>query len=447
MSRRSATTAVRCSAAAVLLAGLTAAPPDPGGALLAASAPPPSPCDRIGPATVVGEVGTSELAELSGIGASRTLAGTLWAHADSGDSARLFALDERGGDLGTYEVRGLDGGEVTATDWEDIAVVRDPGSGSGDIYVADIGDNAAARSGGVTLYRMAEPSVPPDGTGGTLTVDAALVVRYPDGPADAEALLVDPVDGTTIILTKDLLGSSVVLTVPATSWVAGRSADVVANVAGHLDLGLAELAQVGGLDADLPGTLVTAADVSPDGSVAVVRTYQALVLVERAAGTTLADAVLGAHCLVPGPEEPQGEAVAITADGTAILTATEVQRAVDNGELPVGATSPIQRLTIAAATPAASTPADSSSSPDSSSTPVDSSVDAPTTSATASATSRPDGGAVVSSVPEPTPSTPAAVGDATDGGSDDRAAAYLVAALGAAVAVGVIVVAVRPRRR
>ncbi len=307
---------------------------------------PTSVCDRLGPPEVVGTIETGALDELSGMGASRTLDGVVWAHADSGDTARLFAMDEQGRDLGTFDVVDGAGNQVTATDWEDIAVVRGP-DGTGRIYVADIGDNAAARTGGVTLYRIAEPTTAPDGSDGTLTADAILTVHYPDGPADAETLLVDPLDETAVIVTKDVLGSSIVLTVPATAWVDGATTEVDAIVAGRLDLGLAELAGAGALDTEpLPGTLTTGGDVSPDGSLAVVRTYQALIVVERADGASLADALVGPHCVVAGPLEPQGEAVSFTADGAAILTASEVQRAVDAGDLPEGSTSPVTRLGI-----------------------------------------------------------------------------------------------------
>ena len=452
---RAAPLAVLVPAVLTLAGGWSAAP--------AAAAPPAGgPCARLGSPEVTGTVASDELDELSGLGASRTLDGIMWAHNDSGDTARLFALDEQGQDLGTYDVVDPGGQPVAATDWEDLAVVRDPADGSGRIYVADIGDNAAARAEGVTLYRIAEPTARPDGAGGTMTVDATLVVHYPDGPTDAEALLVDPVDGTAVIVTKDVLGTSLVLTVPATAWTGGTTTDVDATIAGRLELGLTELTDAGALGTDLPGTLVTAADVSPDGSLAVVRTYQALVLMERSAGTSLAEALTGPHCLVAGPEEPQGEAVAITADGTAVLTATEVQRAVDDGQLPAGATSPISRLALAPATdatvvtePATATEptqptgtaeadetsgtsgaADSTASTPETAVPVI----APAPSDSAGATSEP-------ATSEPATSEPATAATTGDTGTDDRGAAYVVAAVGALVAVGVIVFALRPRRR
>lgn len=392
-------------------------------------------CDLLGATSATGSVAASDLDELSGIGASRTLPGVLWAHNDSGDSARLFALDDAGTDLGTYDVADPNGAELDATDWEDIAVVADPADGTGWIYVADIGDNAAARTDGVIVRRVAEPTSAPDGTGGTLTADASIIVHYPGGPTDAEALLVDPVDGTILIVTKDLLGSSLVLTVPASTWVAGTITETEATVAGTVAIGAAELAAAGALDGDLPGTLVTAGDVAADGSWAVLRTYQAIVVVDRPSGTTLADALVGEHCVAALTGRPQGESIAITADGTGIITATEVQRAIDSGDLDQGSTSPIERTEVAPATVAptavepTTTPTSVRPAPETTQT-----VGAATPSTTAPSTAAPS-----STAPESTPTTAAGGSE----GSDDRGAAYVVAAIGAVVAIGVIAFAIR----
>ncbi|MGH8976889.1 MAG: hypothetical protein ACRDV7_02350, partial [Acidimicrobiia bacterium] len=65
-----------------------------------------------------------ELKELSGLAFSRTYPDVLWAHNDSGDAARLFAMDRTGAPRATVALDGVD-----ASDWEDLAI-----AGS-DIYV------------------------------------------------------------------------------------------------------------------------------------------------------------------------------------------------------------------------------------------------------------------------------------------------------------------------
>lgn len=404
-----------------------------------ASPAPSSRCDQFGETAIAGSVASDEIDELSGMGASRTLPGILWAHNDSGDGPRLFAMDEAGADLGTYEVVDPSGTLLTATDWEDLAVVTDPADGAGRIYIADIGDNAAARSDGVTIHRVAEPATAPDGTGGALVADASLLVHYPDGPTDAESLLVDPVDGTVVIVTKDVFGSSLVLTVPAGAWVAGATTSVDATRAGTVSIGVAELAAVGALGDAIPGTLVTAGDVAPDGSWAVLRTYQAIVAVDRAAGTTLADALLGEHCVVALTTQPQAESISITADGTGVLTATEVQGAVGDGRLDEGSTSPIERTPVAPAT----TTALETTTPGTTATPDTLAPDATGRQATASTQTLGTAEVDVAGTTTTVADTPTTLAAGQSEGSDDRSAAYVVAAIGAVVAAGVIAFALR----
>ncbi|MBX7197656.1 MAG: hypothetical protein K1X94_36760, partial [Sandaracinaceae bacterium] len=71
------------------------------------------------------------LTETSGLAASRKNPGVLYAHNDSGDTARIFALDEKGALLGQ-----IDFGGASATDWEDLAV--GPCGGTTCVFVGDV---------------------------------------------------------------------------------------------------------------------------------------------------------------------------------------------------------------------------------------------------------------------------------------------------------------------
>ena len=141
--------------------------------------------------------------ETSGIAASRRANGVWWLHNDSGDSARVFAVGNDGRDLGEYALTG-----AAAVDWEDIAVGPGPAAGVSYVYLADIGDNARSRTA-VQVYRVPEPLVDTFGTPGpplALGGVENLTFTYPDGPHDAEALLVDPSTGQLFVITKDLNG-------------------------------------------------------------------------------------------------------------------------------------------------------------------------------------------------------------------------------------------------
>jgi hypothetical protein len=292
-------------------------------------------CNVFGEQTIAGGIDSTEIGELSGLAASREHPGVLWAHNDSGDTARIFALGEDGAGLGTYTLPGVD-----ATDWEDIAVGPGAAPGASAIFIGDIGDNLLARNDGVLVHRVTEPADRPDGTDRTLAEPDTLVLQYPNGPADAEALIVDPLSGDLVIVTKDLLGNSRALTAAAADLVAGTPLTLTDAGAVTIDPSL------GGSLVGLPSTMITAADVTPDGRWVLVRTYQAVLAFERPDGEPLVAAFESTPCTVPSATEPQGEAIAVTSDGSAYLTASEVLGAIDRGELPAGAPAVITRVAI-----------------------------------------------------------------------------------------------------
>jgi hypothetical protein len=128
------------------------------------------------------------LSEASGIAASRRHSGRLWAHNDSGQPV-LFALDHRGQVVGQTKLTA-----IKTQDWEATAVGPCPAGSC--LYIGDIGDNGASRKQ-ITLYRLPEP----DAASGDAAVQEAFHATYPDGPHDAEALLVTP-KGDIFVVTK-----------------------------------------------------------------------------------------------------------------------------------------------------------------------------------------------------------------------------------------------------
>jgi len=86
-----------------------------------------SACDNQLLSSNAGTLQDPALVEVSGIAASTRYPSTLWAHNDSGDTARLFAITDAGADRVTFTLSG-----ATANDWEDIAL------GPGLYYVAPL---------------------------------------------------------------------------------------------------------------------------------------------------------------------------------------------------------------------------------------------------------------------------------------------------------------------
>lgn len=255
-----------------------------------------------------------QLVEASGLAVSRANEGVLWAHNDSGDSARVFAFGEDGGRLGTFKLVGAE-----AVDWEDMALgpdVDDEGNAVDDrdaLYLADIGDNDAVRSN-VTLYRVSEPEVAAGAAVGRVRLDdvEAYPFVYPDGPRDAEALFIDPTDASFYVIEKSLSGGPVGV---YRGSIEGWNADAAA---------MPTLERVGTFRAGPSiAAAVTGADMTPAGDAIAVRTYASVRLFDRPEGTSVVDALAGRPCRGPVPIEAQGEAVAFTPAGDAYLTLPE----------------------------------------------------------------------------------------------------------------------------
>jgi hypothetical protein len=271
-------------------------------------------CARFASAGPSGTVEDVSVIEASGLAASRSFPGVWWTHNDSGGTADVHAMTAAGKNLGTYTVEG-----ATATDWEDIAA--GPGPDDGDfLYIGDIGDNGSNRPT-VTVYRVAEPATRPNGTGAPLSGATALELQYPNGPSDAEALFVDPVSGDLYILTKAWDGPvSHVLRARAKQLQPGAPILMEEVATFPTDTPLERTEPLG---TGLPSTLVTAADISPDGRVVLVRTYRRIVAFERRKKGGLAAAFAAGSCDAPQVEEGQGEAVAFAANGKSYLTVSE----------------------------------------------------------------------------------------------------------------------------
>jgi hypothetical protein len=128
---------------------------------------------------------------------------------------------------------------------------------------------------------------------------------YPDAPHDAEAMFVDPASRDLFVVTKELSGQSVVF-----------------RKAGGLLAGQPTLSEVARLDLGV-GQLVTAADVTPDGSAIALRTYGAVFLFARRPGEDVVAAFGREPCRAPAATEGQGEAIAFDPDGRGYLTISE----------------------------------------------------------------------------------------------------------------------------
>lgn len=238
----------------------------------------------------LGEIQSSQVTEASGIAASSLHSKVFYVHNDSGDSARFFATDEKGADLGTYRVT-----NALANDWEDLARGPCANGADGCLYLGDIGDNNEERTS-LTIYRVAEPATLSAGLH-DITAES-FSFTYPDGKFDSEALFVDQGTGTVYVMTKDVNVTRVYSLAAPLSAAVTMTAKYVGNV-------------------EIPDLvpLVTGADMSPNGQSVLVRTYSSVWRFDRQSGEELRDMFARPPCSAPFPTELQGEAIAFTTDG------------------------------------------------------------------------------------------------------------------------------------
>ena len=253
---------------------------------------------RLGPV-----LGDADLIELSGLVASRAHPGVLYAHNDSGDTARFFAMDTAARPLGRFVLEG-----ATARDWEDIALGPCPAGTC--VYLGDIGDNRRLRTD-YGVYRVKEPAVDVSKPLGTLTVAwERFAYQYPDGEKNnAETLLVHPVSGELYVITKQAAG------VPSRVFKFPMPLDPTktATLLKVTDLKLPERSD----------QALTAGDLSPDGTALLLRMYNRMVELKLPPGADFEKIFTAEAVTVPVAPEVQGEAVAWRADGRGYYTSSE----------------------------------------------------------------------------------------------------------------------------
>ena len=148
---------------------------------------------------IIAHLASADVTESSGVVASGSNSGIFWTHNDSGGSPALYAFDATGRSYGRWTVPG-----ARNIDWEDIAIAPSAQPGLSDLYVGDIGDNGVKRPE-IIVYRLPEPLVGSAAAcaDGCSTAPAAVIrLRYPDGPHNAETLLVHPVTRDLYVITK-----------------------------------------------------------------------------------------------------------------------------------------------------------------------------------------------------------------------------------------------------
>jgi hypothetical protein len=235
------------------------------------------------PIEQIGVVAHAPIAEMSGMVKSRTYDGVYWVHNDSGDEARLFAIDAEGdvifpsflapsyyaesAEPGREPWPGLSVTQASNVDWEDVAVAE------GRLYIGDIGNNGNARRD-LGVYVVNEPN--PRATAMTRAL-RFLPLRYPEQSEfpgrqwhyDSESLFAS--DGKLYVITRRRKPGKIDEFEPGAKLY-------------RLDTDYTERENVLTIVDSHDGvTLPSAADLSPDGTKLAVLTYTALWVFEKPA--------------------------------------------------------------------------------------------------------------------------------------------------------------------
>ncbi|MCA9667495.1 MAG: hypothetical protein KC503_17970, partial [Myxococcales bacterium] len=259
-------------------------------------------CPRFAAPVALGRVASSAIDEASGLAVSPSKRDVIYTHNDSGGSARLFALDRRGALRAIIEL------DVFAIDWEGMAAARLDGTSY--LFVGDIGDNFHLR-GAVRVHRIVEPDLPAR-RGVRLRVKAtSFALRYGDGNAyDAEALLVDPIGRTLLVVTKAVRAEkTLVFGVPLARLGSSNKKGTLTRVAALSSVWQGHR-----------GDRISGGEFSRSGDLLVLRTYRQALLWPRRGREALPKLLARAPCRLALRHEPQGEAIAVGRDGLYTLS-------------------------------------------------------------------------------------------------------------------------------
>jgi hypothetical protein len=262
------------------------------------------------PARVAGLINDPQLAEISGLAASRRHPGVLYVHNDSGDPAAIYAISESGERLATLSIAG-----VTHIDWEDIAAFTLKGKHY--LLIADTGDNGGIRQT-LQLHVLPEPERIADQS---LAPAWSIAFRWPDGPRDCEAVAVDAARGQVLLVGKKRVPPDLL-----TLRLHPRTQKPqVARRVGSL-AGISQPTQEDLTLNPIYGryrSQITAADVSPDGHRLAVLNYRTAYVFARPGKTTWAQAVARPGTELHYPWLAQAEALGWSLDGKALWISSE----------------------------------------------------------------------------------------------------------------------------
>lgn len=257
---------------------------------------------------IAGRLQNKQMNEISGIAASGILDDIYYVHNDSGDTSRFFAITPKGNIRSVIYFKGDPEEKLGVADCEDIAVGPGPAAGKSYVYMGDIGDNKGDRKY-ITVYRLEEKKNWIGGKDSIINATAVPVhLKYPDGPRDAEAMMVDPVEKLIYIVSKRTDSVTVY-----TSPLQYKANDTV-TLTKRTKLFFRGFR---------PLKWITAGDISKDGKQILLKNYDHVYYWKRNDNEPAWQTMRGKPAELHYKMEKQGEAIGFTPDGKGYYTTSE----------------------------------------------------------------------------------------------------------------------------
>ncbi len=228
------------------------------------------------------KLNTNDVPEASGLCASLVNPGMLYTHNDSGGKPVIYILNTKGDKGGEWVLS-----NAKNRDWEEIAVGPGPEKGSSYVYVGDIGDNNAKHKS-LTIYRFKDKKFDKKNPSDTISEIDKIDFQYDDGARDAEAFFVDPFTKDIIIISKREMEVRVYkLSYPQKTDSMNTAVKI----------------------GTIPYNFVSAATISSDGKMILVKTYGNIKMWKRKGKEAIETMFLREGFDIEYEIEPQGEAV------------------------------------------------------------------------------------------------------------------------------------------
>ncbi|MFI5201389.1 MAG: hypothetical protein ACHQNE_03285 [Candidatus Kapaibacterium sp.] len=251
--------------------------------------------------TQIGKITDPTMASASGIAASRAYPGMLWIENDQGGGTNnIYLVDSTGAKRAVFSVTG-----ATDRDWTDMGIGPGPVAGMNYIYIADIGDSKPNHPTSY-IYRFPEPQAPLISgvlTGATAPADK-ITFDYPNGPRDAETILIDPISKDLYIVDKYGASDVFYLPYPQSTDTTIKAKEIIEYM-------------------PVPDGPLRSGGIASNRSEILMKSYTSIYCWKIAASESILNALLTTPVIIPIIPEVQGEAMCYTPDDNEFWTTSK----------------------------------------------------------------------------------------------------------------------------